>query len=191
MAHPEIGQAQMLADELEFSVRQHSPKSIAVIGCAGGSGLERLIGDVVERVVGIDINPSYVEAVRSRFGWRIPGLELHVADIQLALPKIAPVDLLFAGLILEYVDVPTTMSNFRMLCAPGGALVVILQAANSYTESVSPSPYKSIQLLAPAMRLLNQADVQEKAIAAGFLLASSRDVKLRSGKCFVVLSFWG
>ena len=152
---------------------------------------DRLIGGVVERVVGIDINPDYVEAVRSRFGWRIPGLELHVADIQLALPKIAPVDLLFAALILEYVDVPTTMSSFRALCAPGGALVVILQAANSYTEAVSPSPYKSIQLLAPAMQLLNQADLQEKAIAAGFLLGSSRDVKLRSGKRFVVSSFWG
>ena len=154
MALPEIGHAQLLADELDFSVRQHSPKSIAVIGCAGGNGFDRSIGGVVDRVVGIDINPRYVEAVRSRFGGRIPGLELHVADIQFVLPKISPVDLVFAALILEYVDVPTTMSSFRSLCAPGAALVVILQAADSCTEAVSPSPYKSIQLLAPAMQLL-------------------------------------
>src|SRR5262245_12932853 len=84
MALPEIGQAQWLADELELSVRQHSPKSVSVIGCAGGNGFDRLTGSVIERVVGIDINARYVEAVRSRFGGRIPGLELHVADIQFA-----------------------------------------------------------------------------------------------------------
>ena len=189
MALPEIGQAEVLAAELEFVVRQYSPKSVAVIGCAGGNGLDRLVESGVERIVGIDINPAYVETVRRRFGSRIPGLELHVADIQSMLPQIAPVDLIFAALILEYVDVPMTMRSFQKLCAPDGALVVILQSASPNVEKTSPSPYKSIQLLAPAMRLLDQGHVQERAIAAGFSLASSRVVSLRSGKDFVVLCF--
>ena len=189
MALPEIGQAEMLAGELEFAVGQYSPKSVAVIGCAGGNGLDRLVESGIERIVGIDINPAYVETVRRRFRPRIPGLELHVADIQSMLPQIAPVDLIFAALILEYVDVPMTMCSFQNLCAPDGALVVILQAASPNVEKTSPSPYKSIQLLAPAMRLLDQGDVQERAVAAGFSLASSRVVSLRSGKDFVVLCF--
>ena len=189
MALPEVGQAEMLADELEFAIRQHSPKSIAVLGCAGGNGFDRLLGKGIERIVGIDINPAYVEAVRCRFQSRIPGLELHVADIQCALPELAPVDLLFAALILEYVDVPMTMSSLQTLCTPRGDLVIILQAASSSLEAVSPSPYQSIRLLAPAMRLLDQADVQSQAIAAGFSLASSRVVSLQSGKRFIVLSF--
>jgi len=189
MALPAVRQAEMLADELEFAVRQHSPKSIALLGCAGGNGLDRLVGTGVERVVGIDINPAYVEAVRSRFRSRIPGLELYVADIQCALPQLSPVDLLFAALIFEYVDVAMTMSSLQTVCTPGGALVIILQAASSSLEAVSPSPYKSIRLLAPAMRLLDQADVQNQAIAAGFSLASSRVVNLQSGKHFIVLSF--
>ena len=189
MALPEIGQAEMLAGELEFAVRQYSPKSVAVIGCAGGNGLDRLVESGIERIVGIDINPAYVQTVRRRFRSRIPGLELHVADIQSMLPQIAPVNLIFAALILEYVDVPMTMRSFLKLCAPDGALVVILQAASPNVEKTSPSPYKSIQLLAPAMRLLDQGHVQERAIAAGFSLASSRVVSLRSGKDFVVLCF--
>jgi cyclopropane fatty-acyl-phospholipid synthase-like methyltransferase len=189
MALPEIGQAEMLAGELEFAARQYSPKSVAVIGCAGGNGLDRLVESGIERIVGIDINPAYVETVRRRFRSRIPGLELHVADIQSMLPQIAPVDLIFAALILEYVDVPMTMRSFQKLCAPDGALVVILQAASPNVEKTSPSPYKSIQLLAPAMRLLEQGDVQERATAAGFSLASSRIVSLRSGKDFMVLRF--
>ena len=189
MALPEIGQAEVLAAELEFVVRQYSPKSVAVIGCAGGNGLDRLVESGIERIVGIDINPAYVETVRRRFRPRIPGLELHVADVQSMLPQIAPVDLIFAALILEYVDVPMTMRSFQKLCAPDGALVVILQSASPNVEKTSPSPYKSIQLLAPAMRLLDQGHVQERAIAAGFSLASSRVVSLRSGKDFVVLCF--
>ena len=189
MALPEIGQAEMLAGELEFAVRQYSPKSVAVIGCAGGNGLDRLVESGIERIVGIDINPAYVQTVLRRFRSRIPGLELHVADIQSMLPQIAHVDLIFAALILEYVDVPMTMRSFQNLCAPDGALIVILQAASPNVEKTSPSPYKSIQLLAPAMRLLDQGDVQERAIAAGFSLASSRVVSLRSGKDFVVLCF--
>src|SRR5262249_60930161 len=108
MALPEIGQAEMLAGELEFAVRQYSPKSVAVIGCAGGNGLDRLVESGIERIVGIDINPAYVETVRRRFRSRIPGLELHVADIQSMLRPIAPLDLVFAALLLESVDGPVT-----------------------------------------------------------------------------------
>jgi cyclopropane fatty-acyl-phospholipid synthase-like methyltransferase len=189
MALLEIGQAQMLAGELEFAVRRHSPKSIAIIGCAGGNGLDRLVESGIERIVGIDINPAYVEMVSRRFRSRISGLELHIADIQSALPQIASVDLVFAALILEYVDVAMTMRSLQTLCAPDGALVVILQAAGQNVEKTSPSPYKSIQLLAPAMRLLDVDDVKQQAVAAGFSLASSRVVSLRSGKDFVILCF--
>jgi cyclopropane fatty-acyl-phospholipid synthase-like methyltransferase len=189
MALPEIGQAQMLAGELEFAVRRYSPKSIAIIGCAGGNGLDRLVGNRIERVVGIDINPAYVEMVSRRFQSRISGLELHVADIQSVLPQIASVDLIFAALILEYVDIAGTMRSLQTLCAADGALVVIVQAAGQNVEKTSPSPYKSIQLLAPAMRLVDVDDVKQQAMAAGFSPASSRVVSLRSGKDFVILCF--
>jgi hypothetical protein len=126
--------------------------------------------------------------VSRRFRSRISGLELHVADIQSALPQIRSVDLVFAALILEYVNVAMTMGSLQTLCAPDGALVVILQADGQNVEKTSPSPYKSIQLLAPAMRLLGVDDVKQQAVAAGFSLASSRVVNLRSGKDFVTLA---
>ena len=43
MALPEIAPARMLADELESAVRQHAPSSVAIIGCSGGNGFERLM----------------------------------------------------------------------------------------------------------------------------------------------------
>jgi len=189
MASPEIGQAQMLADELESAVRHHAPSSVAIIGCSGGNGFERLTGTTIEHIVGIDINPTYVAAAHVRFGRRLPNLALYVADIQNAMPNIVPVGMIFAGLIFEYVDLRAAMQNLRRLCAPGGTLVALLQAPSAGEKAVSPSPYRSLQRLAPAMRLREAREVEGAAVEAGFALATRRSLTLPSGKSFVVLSF--
>lgn len=189
MALPEIAQAQMLADELESAVRQHAPNSIAIIGCSGGNGFERLIGTTVERIVGIDINPAYVAAAQTRFGTQLRKLALYVADIQDVLPNIMPMKMIFAGLIFEYVDLHATMHNLRRLCAPGGTLVVVLQAPAADAHAISPSPFRSLQRLAPAMQLRDASELKAAAADAGFASATSRSVTLPSGKLFIVLSF--
>lgn len=189
MALPEIAQARMLAEELERSVRLHAPSSLAIVGCSGGNGLERLIGTTVERIVGIDINPAYVVAAQTRFGKRLPGLKLHVADIQDALPNIVPVELIFAGLILEYVDLRAAMHNLQRLCVPAGMLSAVLQTPSAEADAVSPSPYLSLQRLPPAMRLHHQDEVKSAAMDADLALATTRSITLPSGKPFNVMSF--
>ena len=190
MALPEIAQARMLADELARAVRQHTPSSVAIIGCSGGNGFERLIGTTVERIVGIDINPTYVAAAQARFGTQLPKLALYVADIQGALPNITPMELIFAGLIFEYVDLRATMHNLRRLCAPGGTLVAVLQAPSAEAKAVSPSPYRSLQRLAPAMQLRDAREVKCAGVEAGFASAMTRSLTLPSGKSFIVFSFY-
>src|SRR6266481_5134265 len=185
MALPEIAQARMLADELERAVRQHTPSSVAIIGCSGGNGFERLIGTTVERIVGIDINPTYVAAAQARFGTQLPKLALYVADIQGALPNITPMELIF-----EYVDLRATMHNLRRLCAPGGTLVAVLQAPSAEAKAVSPSPYRSLQRLAPAMQLRDAREVKCAGVEAGFASAMTRSLTLPSGKSFIVFSFY-
>jgi len=189
MALPEIAQARMLADEIESAVRQHAPSSVAIIGCSGGNGFERLIGTTVERIVGIDINPAYVAAAQARFGKQLPKLALYVADIQDALPDIMPTEMIFAGLIFEYVNLRAAMYNLWPLCAPGGTLVAVLQAPGAEAKPVSPSPYRSLQRLAPAMRLRDAREVKDVAAEAGFAPATTRSLTSPSGKSFIVLSF--
>ena len=188
MALPEIAQAQMLADELESAVHSHAPSSVAIVGCSGGNGFERLIGTSIERIVGIDVNPAYVAAAQARFGTRLPHLALHVADIQEALPSIVPVNLIFAGLVFEYVDLGPAMQNLRKLCAPGGTLVTVLQAPSAEAKAVSPSPYRSLQRLAPVMRLRDAQEMNDAAVEAGLAPATTRSLTLPSGKSFTVMS---
>jgi len=52
MALPAIGQSQLIADQLDILVRTYAPSSVAILGCAGGNGFERLIDTSVSRLVG-------------------------------------------------------------------------------------------------------------------------------------------
>src|SRR5690349_8667535 len=109
MSMPGIGQAAMIGDHLQALVARLRPSSVAVIGCAGGNGFDRLASMSIGRVVGVDVNPAYVQAAAARYSDQIPGLELHVDDIQHERQIFKPVDLLYAALIFEYVDVAQSM----------------------------------------------------------------------------------
>jgi len=189
MELPEIGQALMLTETLATAVRERRPNSVAIAGCAGGNSVVRVAAMGVGRVVGIDFNPQYLAEVHRRLGRWVPGLELHLADIQRGVPDCEPVDLVFAGLILEYVEVPATLKVLRALCAPAGALVVVLQRPSETTPKVSESPYRSLKALESFMRLRDPASVTAEALSVGFVATASERIALPSGKAFEVLSF--
>jgi hypothetical protein len=43
------------------------PDSVAILGIAGGNGLEHANPATIKRIVGFDINPGYIDEVRRRF----------------------------------------------------------------------------------------------------------------------------
>ena len=96
MALPTVGQQRLIADQLDTLIGTYSPSSVAILGCAGGNGFDRLVRTSARRVVGVDINPDYIEQARRRYAGSIPGLELHIADIQSSASLFDPVDLIYA-----------------------------------------------------------------------------------------------
>ena len=189
MALPTVGQAQLIADELGTLVRAHSPTAVAVIGCAGGNGFDRVARTGVRRVIGVDLNPGYIEQARTRYQGLIPGLELHVADIQGSDALFAPVDLIYVALVLEYVDVARTMTVLKRHCSPNGVLAVLSQLPHEAMSDISPSPYASLQVLAPAMQLIAHDELQRHAGRAGFALERSRIATACGGKRFRIDEF--
>jgi protein-L-isoaspartate O-methyltransferase len=190
MALPGIGQAQMLAEELARATSQTSAGSVALVGCSGGNGLATLPG-CARRIVAIDINPAYVEAVRRRFGGGGAVLELFVADIQKGAPPCPPVDLVYAGLVFEYVDVATTMTALRGLCAPEGMMVAVIQLPSETGHFVSPSPFSSLQPLESRAHTRSRQELEEHALVAGFHASGARRITSAGGKRFDVLYFRG
>lgn len=185
MSLPSIAQDAMLAAQFADALRQFSPESVAVIGCAGGNGFDR-IPCATRRVVGVDINPDYIAAASSRYLGRVPGLEFHVADIQAGALPFAPVDLVYAALVFEYVSLPAALANLSRACRPGARLVSVLQQPSTQVHALSPSPYQSIQVLAPLMRLIPPAELAECAASFGFTLELENTQVLKSGKAFAI-----
>jgi SAM-dependent methyltransferase len=187
MALPTVGQSQLMADELDGLVRRHAPTSLAVIGCAGGNGFDRLSGTSVTRVVGVDINAAYIEQARRRYLGQIPGLELYVADVESAGVLFEPVDLVYVALVLEYVDTERAVRAIQRHCKPGAVLAVLLQLPHEELAHVSPSPYTSLQRLGSRMQLVAPEVLQEHVRQAGFTDECSRTVGATGGKSFAVL----
>jgi hypothetical protein len=50
MSMPTVGQAQMIADQFDRALKRWAPTSVAVIGCAGGNGLDRIEQGTLRRV---------------------------------------------------------------------------------------------------------------------------------------------
>ena len=189
MALPAVAQAGLIADELARAVEVHQPASVAVLGCAGGNGLDRLIGSSTRRVVAVDINPSFVAAAEARFRGLIEGLEVVVADVEHDSQVFDPVGLLYAALILEYVDLGRALGFMRRHSQAGGSLVVLLQLPSTKISEITPSPYVSLRKLEPIMRLISPTDLRRLAAESGFQAIDSRVVTASGGKSFAVEEF--
>jgi trans-aconitate methyltransferase len=189
MALPSVGQAQLIAEQLRDLVRQAAPQSVAVIGCAGGNGFDHLAEMAVTRVVGVDINPQYLEKARQVYAAKIPNLELYTADIQSGESICDAVDLIYAALIFEYVDIPATMNTLRRLCKPTGLMATLIQMPHESLGPVSSSPYTRLKKLEPAMKLVSGEELVGEARRSGFVLEGSTAITTGAGKEFTVQIF--
>ncbi len=190
MSSPAIGQAQLLTNQLDALVRERQPASVAIIGCAGGNGFDQLERAAVKRIVGLDINADYIAATARRCVNRLPGLELYVADVQSPASIFEPVDLIYAALIFEYVNPTRAMANLRRHCKPnGGVLATVVQFPHQSVAAVTPSPFASLNLLAPAMKLVPPDELIAHAESAGFQHERTTEITSPGGKRFAVQTF--
>jgi len=189
MALPQVDQARMLAEQLATVLELHRPCSVALIGCAGGNGFERIDPHATSRVVGVDINPEYLATARRRFDGVFDSLELLCADAQSDELTFEPVDLIFAALVFEYADPRAMLRNLAARTRPDGILAAVLQLPTRGKVPVTPTPFKSLGKLAPIMALLPPEELIGEARVGGLKLCSTRRIDLPSGKRFQSLTF--
>jgi hypothetical protein len=67
MSSNAVNQLVPLADLFGEALARLRPRSVAILGVAGGNGLQHVDGTITARVVGIDVNPDYLAATRERF----------------------------------------------------------------------------------------------------------------------------
>jgi len=128
-------------------------------------------------------------AARARFASRIPGLALHAADVERDELRIEPVELVFAALLFEHADAGIVLEKIRAWLAPDGALTTVLQLPSETLGTITPSPFASLERLAPRMRLIAPERLAELAAQRGFRLLESDVAAASGGKEFAVQTF--
>lgn len=185
MAH--VGQAALLDAVFADALADLRPRTVAVLGAAGGNGFAHMAASPVERAVAVDINPGYLEALRDRHAPQIPGLEIVCGDICDAGVDFAPVEYVHAALILEYVDAVEALARIRHWLVPDGHLGILIQLPGG--GHVSPSPYTSLSSLAGDMHLCEESGLLELARSNGFEKMARQIHELPGGKRFCALRF--
>ncbi len=174
-------QLRALAELFGVALAWRRPRSVAVLGVAGGNGLDRIDVAVTERVVGVDVNREYLRVARERFA-RLRGLELVACDLSRERAAVEPVELTHCALIFEHTGVEPCLENAIAMAGEQGAISVVLQLASETTAAVSPSPFESIRALASYFQLIQPVEFQELIKERGFTLDKEVRFPVRGGK---------
>ena len=188
MASAEVGQLQVLSDLFAEAIHRKPPASVALLGIAGGNGLDRIDPEKTSRIVGIDINPLYLDAVRSRYP-HLPGLELHCIDLGEDTLDLEPVDLVHAALIFEHAGLGRCLDNALSLLADEGMCSVVLQLPCDSRQNVGLSGIASIQRLAADFSLIDPSQLRASLEEHGFRLVHETRASLPEGKALWMGNF--
>ncbi len=185
MASSAVQQLGYLNEVLREVLAETRPAALAVPGCTTGNGFEHIPAETA-RVVGIDIHPEYLDTLRERFAQRLPGLEIICADVRDASLAFESLDLIHCALLLEYVPPEDVVGKFAGWLRRGGVLSVVLQLPFGEHAPVTETPYTSVRVLEPCLRLVPPERMDELAAAAGLSAVRRRIDTLPTGKQFYV-----
>jgi hypothetical protein len=181
MNSPEVQQLGVLSELFREVLAARLPASVAILGVAGGNGLEHIDSATTKRVIGLDVNPDYLEAVHRRYR-RLAGLELVCTDLAARRVRLKPVDLVHAALIFEHAGLDRCLENAVSLVSDLGALSVVLQLPSTTQAEIAQSGFPAIQRLASHFSLIHPAVLCQKLTAGKFRLTSESTTSLPTGK---------
>ena len=183
MGSEAVDQLAPLADLFGEALARLRPRSVAVLGVAGGNGLERVDSALTTRVVGLDVNAAYLDAIKARFpGLR--GLELHCADLEHDTLNLEPVALVHAALLFEHAGTGRCLDTAASMVAAGGHLSVVLQLPSGKHEAVTPSAYSSMATLADDFAFVDPHHLRQRLAQRGLRLTHQARRTLSTGKAF-------
>ncbi len=184
----EVGQSQVLSRIFLQTILGFSPNKLGLLGCATGNGLEHIDQRRVEEVHIVDINPQYLRIAVDRYKKRISKLISHQVDLSKEHPNIPPLDLIFVGLVFEYVSPEILVPKLKGWIGKHGHVVVVIQE-NAPGAFVSKSRFPSLGTLATSSHDIDAEDLTRIFTASGFSLVSELQEPIHQNKNFCVITY--
>lgn len=189
MNSPNVNQLKLLNSLFKEALKKHSPKNIAVPGCATGNGFEHIDYKTTEHVLALDINPGYLSLLRQRYLNNNKKLQIKCADINSFKYEELKYNLFYCALVFEYVDVPVLVRKIASALAPGGILSVLLQLPDNSSSPVSKTKYESLKKLNPLINLVPPERLSIIASKNNLNILEEKTISADSGKQFWYAEF--
>lgn len=189
MNSPQVAQRPLLNTLLQKELGASRPHSMLIIGSSTGNGLEHVDHRWTEAVECIDINPSFVRALRERFRQAPFALTVHCMDVMHFPFRPASYDLVHAALVFEYIDWQHLFPRIVQSLAPHGTLSVVIQRPSATAPAVTPTPFVSLKVLESVFHFVDPEELLELALQQPVTLDRRTVEPLPSGKSFEVFRF--
>ena len=186
MAAASVEQASMLADTLGSLLEAYRPRSLAILGSAGGNGLDRVDREITERVVVVDINADYLETCRQRYCQCFDSFESVNCDLSNSQPFEVPVEFVYAALVVEYLNADAFLEYAPSLVEPLGRIAFVFQD-QSPQGPVTSTSLASIRKLEETHSSVNVENVIRSLTAHGLTVVERRGIVSVPGKSFTLL----
>ena len=188
MSLESVRQLQALDSIMQEQFAAYPVETAAVLGVAGGNGLEHIDTNKFRTVYGVDINADYLRAVSQRYTQLSGVLKCLRIGLINEAEKLPQAQLLIANLLIEYIGYGA-FQRAVLQTAPQYVSCVI-QINTDEEQWVSESPY---------LRAFDRLDevhhqMEEKALTAamegiGYSLILQESCPLPNGKALVRLDF--
>src|SRR4029453_16772882 len=155
MHSPAVNQGPILNELLREALQDLRPRTVLVVGCSDGNGLEHVDPAITRSVTALDINPLFLSGLADRFSDHGFQLDVRCADVASATFEPAAFDLIHAALVFEYVEWTSVLPRLVSSLSAQGNLSVVLQQPSPTTPAVTPSPYTRLQTLESVFRFVD------------------------------------
>ncbi|MBN2426071.1 MAG: class I SAM-dependent methyltransferase [Calditrichaceae bacterium] len=188
MDDPKVGQLKVLSAMTRDMLNKYKPRSLFLLGCSTGNGLEHIDCRYTKRVYCVDINKSYLQVLEQRFNSSIENLYLIHLDIQNQCLPSVKTDLIFGSLILEYVDIKHAINNIIPAVTANTTLIFILQKTVN-TGFVTKTKYQSLESLSSISREVDEKELENELNFYNISLVHRTETVLNPTKKFVTLTY--
>jgi SAM-dependent methyltransferase len=185
---PGVAQTDFLNGIFNSALCKHDATSVALLGCATGNGLENIQCESTKYLTVIDINPEFIEILKTKYGHLESILEPVCADLKNYKLKEKSFTLIFAGLIFEYLEYQSLLESISSALTSKGVLVCVLQLPSENISAISESPFQSLKQLQPIMKLVSPEQFLSAAEKFGLKPFDQKIETLPSGKSFFIAS---
>nr|WP_325211913.1 class I SAM-dependent methyltransferase [uncultured Oscillibacter sp.] len=182
-----VFQLQALNEMMKGQLGDYPASRVMILGVAGGNGLEHIREDRVEKVYGVDVNATYLEAATARHPNLTGVLECLRVDLTKDPGGLPEADLVIADLLVEYIGYESFQRAVRRVRPRWVSCVIQINTEDGW---VSDSPYlHAFDKLERVHRQMEERALERAMGEIGCQTVKTLERGLPNGKKFVRIDF--